>query len=434
MVLPQLAFTITHQPSSAPSFQTTTLATPVNSTQQHPSIPPRQKRARITNRSLPHPTADPPARLPVAQMPYTGDYHGFCWNTQALFASRVSQQEAKQHHAWTILRDHDFGGLLETHGATGTVAASSLPRHSRFFWAHGTSQHAGVGLAVKETFLREFNPVLDSNWKILVAGRVGRLQLRGARGAMDLYVLYLPTGSEATAERAQIMHTINEAVAPRSKVLSLLFGDFNYVECDRDRWNKDQSEWTGKRDANDVKEFENTLHRHQLFHEIHQPAFTHENAMARSRLDRVYSNHFISDQLDRSYTCTALQWTPLSAHRPISFARNAPKRSLRDVAKINSAAVRHPDWARRTTLDYQERLSRDPDVTNPARRLVLLKRSVHQGGLYSRINGMRRPTWMDNVVYQSGGGSEHQSHAALHEGLPSSVYAGAAWRPEYAHP
>ena len=251
---------------------------------------------------------------------------------------------------------------------------------------------------------------------------------------MDLYVLYLPTGSEATAERAQIMHTINEAVAPRSKVLSLLFGDFNYVECDRDRWNKDQSEWTGKRDANDVKEFENTLHRHQLFHEIHQPAFTHENAMARSRLDRVYSNHFISDQLDRSYTCTALQWTPLSAHRPISFARNAPKRSLRDVAKINSAAVRHPDWARRTTLDYQERLSRDPDVTNPARRLVLLKRSVHQGGLYSRINGMRRPTWMDNVVYQSGGGSEHQPHAALHEGLPSSVYDGAAGRPEYAHP
>ena len=152
-----MASTITYQTSTASAANTTNLATPVSSTQQNPNIP-SPKRARITNRPIPHRTADPPARLPEAQMPYTGDYRGFSWNTQALFASRVSQQEAKQHHSWTILRDHDFGGLLETHGATGTVAAAGLPRHCRFFLGTRHQSTRWCGTRRERDFPKELQP------------------------------------------------------------------------------------------------------------------------------------------------------------------------------------------------------------------------------------------------------------------------------------
>ena len=107
-----------------------------------------------------------------------------------------------------MLRGNDFGGLLETHGTTGTVETAILPRNYKFFWAHGTSQQAGVGLVLKDEFLGSFNPVLDSDWRTLVPGGVGRLQLRGVKGVLDFYVLYLASGSEAAQERSHAMHVI----------------------------------------------------------------------------------------------------------------------------------------------------------------------------------------------------------------------------------
>jgi hypothetical protein len=39
---------------------------------------------------------------------------------------------------------------------------------------------------------------------------------------------------------------------------------------------------------------------------MEQEHFKHDNAQVRLRIDRIYMNHHLADQLDRSYTCAAL--------------------------------------------------------------------------------------------------------------------------------
>ena len=127
-------------------------------------------------------------------------------------------------------------------------------------------------MAIKDTFLTNFNPVQDTDFQTLIPGRVGCIPLRGAKGALDLYVAYLPTGSGASAERAYCMDRIGDVMQPRTNVLSLIFGDFNFVECDKDRWNKEQNRWSGSHDENDAQHFKGTLGDPHGFHEIHQKA------------------------------------------------------------------------------------------------------------------------------------------------------------------
>ena len=117
-----------HALETAPNLANTT-----NTTQPMPAHHPPKKRARITNIRFTPPSRDSPTWLPEASMPYTGDYRGCCWNAQALFASNIEKQNEKQNFAWDMLRDNDFGGLLETLGTTDTAEAARLPRNHRFF-------------------------------------------------------------------------------------------------------------------------------------------------------------------------------------------------------------------------------------------------------------------------------------------------------------
>ena len=96
---------------------------------------------------------------------------------------------------------------------------------------------------------------------------------------------------------------------------------------------------------------------------------------ARSRIDRIYSNHYVTDQLDRHYSCAALLWTSWSAHRPLSFSRICPTHGAKS-RPLPQAPLDHPDWTRRVSLEYQEICSLDALSGNPLRRLVLMKRAV----------------------------------------------------------
>ena len=102
-------------------------------------------------------------------------------------------------------------------------------------------------------------------------------------------------------------------------------GDWNFVVNKDDRWSKQNGSWTGGTDAAEAREFANNFCRPRNFTEWLQPVLTHECGKARSKLDRVYSNHSISDQLDRAYGCVALPKVPCSAHRPVAFSRKAPE-------------------------------------------------------------------------------------------------------------
>lgn len=171
-------------------------------------------------------------------MPYIGDCRGATWNTQALLARDPGSQNAKSKLAAKLHNEHDFTGLQETHGTPGAAAAAKLPRDCVAFWSHGSAQLAGVSLWCKPDFLKNFNPVNSDSWQELVPGRAGRLQLRGSRGSLDIYVVYFNAGAAAGVrqERAQIMRAIAERMEPQQRVLSLILGDFNFAASMKDRW------------------------------------------------------------------------------------------------------------------------------------------------------------------------------------------------------
>ena len=229
---------------------------------------------------------------------------------------------------------------------------------------------------------------------------MGRIQLRGPEGALDIYVAYFPTGSDAGPERRRIIQTLSEHMEQQQEVLSLIMGDFNFAARPKDRWCKEQAQWTGGRDSQDADLFEELLCKRYNMKEIQQPAFTCDTPLARSRIDRVYSNHHTSDQLDRSYGCNVLAWTSLSQHRPISFSRIASKRSASSAAdRCPNESPNHPDWTRRVTMRYDEQLAKDALSDNPVRRLVLLKRAMRAVALtMQRENKLARAEESDDQL------------------------------------
>ena len=111
--------------------------------------------------------------------------------------------------------------------------------------------------------------------------------------------------------------------------LPILMGGFNYVAHRRDRFSKPDGNAPDSHEATEESHFCRVLGDPFGFCELHQEEFTHDSALGRSRLDRVYSNHYLTDQLDRRIGCAALSWVPwLSAHRPVAFFRRRPSAAI----------------------------------------------------------------------------------------------------------
>ena len=112
--------------------------------------------------------------------------------------------------------------------------------------------------------------------------------------------------------------------------------------------------------------------------ELFQPEMTHAAASSRARLDRFYSNHDESDQLDRRFRAVALEWKPhLSAHRPVLVSRSTPQRVAPDDRRIPDFAIRHPDFKRRVFLELGESMKETHDVT-AIKKLQLFKLAVRK--------------------------------------------------------
>ena len=311
--------------------------------------------------------------------PFHGDYSGASWNSQAYFASDCLLQDAKQHYANQIFEKRDFLGLVETHSNLGKVLGARAQPGYQSFWSHGSNHQAGVGLMIKDAFLRRFNPIGPTDWVEIEQGRAAKLSMRGPSGALDIFIVYMASGSD-TAVRASRRATttmISRHMASPEQVLTIMMGDFNFVVDRRDRWSKNSGSWSGEADRGEADFFRTTLIQHFRLHELHQPLFTHECGLARSRLDRAYSNHSPADQLDRHFTCFALPATHLSAHRAIAFSRRSGADTSRKRPVLTPRATSHPDFARRVVMEYHELLAHDALAATPIRQLVLIKRAMH---------------------------------------------------------
>ena len=93
-----------------------------------------------------------------------------------------------------------------------------------------------MSLAVKETCLKNCNPLEDSNWHEFEPGRLAKLALNGPNGALDLYVCYFPTGSTSEEDKRQLIRRKSDTVAPKDEALTLLMGDWNFVMRTDDRF------------------------------------------------------------------------------------------------------------------------------------------------------------------------------------------------------
>ena len=223
--------------------------------------------------------------LPEAALPFYGDFSGTWWNSQALFTSDATLQSNKHRHAWSLLAKVDFTGFAETHSTIGHTNAASLPNTSSFFWSHGpTRWQAGVGLAVKHSFLQNFNAINDSSWQEIAPGRAAKLSLRGPSGALDLYICYLMTGTQTEGEKLRIINKLRESMAPNDTARTILMGDRNFGMETEDRLCLRTMEFTGSADKPLARNFQSMLDAYQL-HELEQPAFTHENSTAQSKSD-----------------------------------------------------------------------------------------------------------------------------------------------------
>ena len=207
---------------------------------------------------------------------------------------------------------------------------------------------------VKKSFLAHFNPLGPDSWTEISKGRVGRLRLEGPSGDVDLYVTYFDSGAtaEIRAARRRLAHTLSANMSPHSRRLSIVMGDFNFVTVKEDRSTLATSQWSGESDLAEAELFDKILWKPHSFHELWQPHKTHQSGLASSRLDRVYSNHHVSDQLDRVYTCCALPPVPnLSAHNPISFARQIPREAGPKQACIDQNTIHHKEFPHRVTVE-----------------------------------------------------------------------------------
>ena len=313
--------------------------------------------------------------------PFQGSLRGCTWNSQALFARNPLKHKAKTTQVLQLMQSHDLLALQETHSTVGYARVWEEGKDTVGFWSHHQpSGVAGIALLVRPAFLAQFYPCHDRSWVEICQGRAAVLRLDGPTGSLDIFTVYLHSGQRQNA-RMEIVRDIAAAMRPASQALSIMMGDWNFVTDPTDRYQANTATWTGAYDITEATNFVNLFSKQHQFVELTQPDFTHESgrneARGASRLDRIYANHHLMDQLDHEWGCSPLQWVKrLSHHRPVSFFRRTRAHDQDNDKPIDPSAFRHPEWKSLTLMEYAASISTETERPGPLRKLVLLKQAM----------------------------------------------------------
>ena len=91
------------------------------------------------------------------------------WNAQALFASDPARHQVKAKYVNKLMGKADVCMLTETHGTNAGNGTWRTPAGTTAWWSAGASPgHAGVGIVVKDSFLKMSTEV---NREVIWAGR-----------------------------------------------------------------------------------------------------------------------------------------------------------------------------------------------------------------------------------------------------------------------
>lgn len=318
---------------------------------------------------------------PILQLPFCRDFSGSAWNAQALFAAKARVQLPKMRKAIKLANKNCFSVFTEAHSLQGRADALRLPAHLTAFWSNGTARTAGVGIILRRDFLHLFNPINpDSDWVEIEPGRVAVLRLSGSNGALDIFCVYLATGEGDLAPvRVASIIKMGDHIRPRSKVLTVITGDFYFVEQKQDRWSIDAGVWSGDKDSLETEAWHKHVALPHGIHEWEQNQATCSTAQARSRIDRFYNHQHVSHQLDKQYYCTVLEWElSTSRHRPIVFARRTATPTPRSQKPVAVQDLAQAEWDSKVIERFKYLCSQDFAVDNPIRRLLLLKDAIKE--------------------------------------------------------
>ena len=139
---------------------------------------------------------------------------------------------------------------------------------------------------------------------------------------------------------------------------------WNYVVHRKDRWCSRRKEWTGRSNTREAENADSHTFLPAGLHELYQENHTYFSPAATSRIDRVYTNHHITVQLDHKFGCTTLP-------APRDFCRTRP-------SPTTARSPRHAD----TT-------SKPPYLTSPAQQSTTP--TGRSESLQSWIHSLRRP-------------------------------------------
>ena len=150
----------------------------------------------------------------------------------------------------------------------------------------------------------------------------------------------------------------------------------NWITWKNDRRSVGTMEASGQVNEAEEKHFQRTLSEPFQLNELFQEDWTHKSGLAYSKLDRLYSNNHLVEQIDRSWRTIALDWkSHLSHHRAVGCRKSLPCKSGGAPRGVSADAVQHKDFTRRTRLEYYELLSVEPDAS-AIRKLVLCKKAM----------------------------------------------------------
>ena len=241
---------------------------------------------------------------------------------------------AKIRYVDSLLERYDFVGITETRETAERKATvqDHICSDSLYFSSYIDARSGGVALLLKKTFVDQFE---EQSWRVLDAGRAAILDLRGSRGALSIFISYFDPSNTAR----QIFLTKLIATHMRAGAHNLLIGDWNFVCCTCDRYNKRNGHWSA--DHTVAAEWAARLGNKGVL-EWDQENFTFESSSVLSRLDRVYSDiHPSSLLVVDSFCCTLDIPSALSDHKPVAFGirprtrgtrRSFPSRILGDPA------------------------------------------------------------------------------------------------------
>lgn len=374
------------------------------------AAPPSSRPPRMRPPKRPLPPVQEPALIPAGRSPSCGggphgvplhtpfldDFSGVAWNSRGWLAADLTRYTFKSAAIQRFLGKHDFVFVIDTHGTAGKHFAQPPPPGCRVFWCAGTAARGGLALIIKDSFLQKFH---EPQWEILVPGRLAVLRLRGPRGGLNLLPCYFPTGTRQVIpaefgggsrdppvpsrdqevtdpsireQRLEMMRIARQHIQPH-EALSVLAGDFNFVECHEDRVCKTSGLFTGGSDHLEARSWRAVMQGSLA--EMHQAEYTHDGGVSRGRLDRVYTDMHVTDQLDKAPFCTPLEWQGrVSDHRPISFGRRSSGHDR--PFSIPEYLIHKPEWATRVAARYcteQGRQAVDSSSCSGMRSLCLLK-------------------------------------------------------------